>query len=191
MAVTRVEFELTERMLIEGMSRFVARDPNTRRVVRQTWNRSMLFNGLMLAGLVWLQSEGFVDWVWVGCMAAAFVVVGIIFYPTGRMIARHARRHVTTGLRSGPGYRLVLGRRAVELHPDRVVSESPLGGSWFRWAVVLRVQNDDEYLILALPGDQTVFVPRLALDSDDEFDAFADEVRQRVRTADAPAAASL
>lgn len=180
---TRVEFEVTEALLLDALSLAAGRDPTTRhRLVRLWCNRGMI-SILGLSLLAWATYDGRLPSLLFVGMTVGVVLGLLATFPTPGKIRRLIRGHVAEGLRGDPGFRQVLGWRTIEMTADRLVLRTGYSELRFGWHSAVRAFTAGGFFVMTFPGPITVIVPEDAFPRESDFDDFTRELRRRARAA--------
>lgn len=174
MQPTRIEFDLAREDMVAAARVAVAQD---RAILKANANNRLgsimltCFGILLVGGPTALKPYA----VWIGFIIGCFLMlIGLALWPTRKKLADLVESHIKNAIRD-PAWRIALGRRTVELHPDCLALEAGYGRSQVYWRAVVRTHRDGDYLTLTLPGPQLVPVPRAAFETDAAFDKFVDE----------------
>jgi hypothetical protein len=180
---TRVEFEVTEPLLLDALSLVAQRDPTTRRRLLRMWCTRGFISVFAVGLLTWMSFDGPLPPVLTGSLAIGVVIGLLAAFPTPGKVRRMICGHVAEGLRSDPGYRQLLGWRTIELTADRLVLRTAYAELRFAWHAAVRAFTAGGFFVLTFPGPITAIVPAEAFPHDSDFEDFAREMRRRARAA--------
>jgi hypothetical protein len=183
MSQTRVEYEVTERLLLDALSATAERDPTTRRRLVRMWCNRALSSVFLVGLFTWVSFDGPIPPILTASLAVGVVIGLLAAFPTRRKIRRLVRGHVAEGLRADPGYQRLLGWRTVELTADRLDLRTEYAEFRFDWHSAVRSFLTDAFFVITFPGSITVSLPREAFVHDSDFEEFAREIRRRARAA--------
>ena len=173
MAERRVEFELYPDDLLTAVGLAAVSDPTLpRRFLRARLAACFVaLVGLTAAAFAHLTFD---EVVGPGYLALAFLLLAVRTWPTRTKWKRAVVAHVRSQL-PDPAVRRVFGRRSYVLLRDGFAYESDRGRGEVFWPAVVRTHLDADYLILTAPGPLLHIIPRTGFDTDEAFEAFADD----------------
>ncbi|OWK37710.1 hypothetical protein [Fimbriiglobus ruber] len=182
MAVTRVEFDLTEDDLIAAAVAGVRANPAVKKV-RAQQKRNVLVLGavwaFIVASLV-LTDVALVEAVTVAAVVLALFVIRA--WPTEAKYIAAVTKHIRNSM-SDPAYNMALGRRVYDIYTDRLAFQTAHAKGELLWRSAARTSLNDDYLIVTFPGPTPFVLPREAFERDTDFDETADEILSLIQTA--------
>jgi hypothetical protein len=180
---TRVEYEVTEALLLDALSATAERDPTTRRRLVRMWCNRALYSTLLIGLLTWISFDGPIPPILTGSLAVGVAIGLLAAFPTRGKVRRLIRGHVAEGLRGDPGYQQLLGWRTIEVTTDRLVLRTEYAEFRFDWHSAVRAFATAALFVMTFPGPITVTLPREAFVHDSDFEDFARAIRRRARAA--------
>lgn len=138
---------------------------------------------LFIEGLgiwLWLAAPGGLDPA-VGLLVTFVIGPAYVFY-TLWSVRRRARRLTRKLLAEGKN-RSVLSEHRIFLNDEGITSETALIRSLYRWPVIERIVETSEYLFLFVSGFSAIVIPKRAFASDEHWQTFVQEARQRATDA--------
>lgn len=178
---TRIEFELTEDIAVEGTTLFVLTEP-AMKIGRRSTRLLLVLCGLVAncAYIGLWAVEGITDVVAV----VGVVFMGIFLFSLWPTEAK-ARQMAIAGLRSrvatDPAYGRALGCRVFELRSDGFHVEAEHVRGDVPWTAVVRTIRTPDWFLIVFVGPSPVPVARESFPTDREFDDFADEAERLIR----------
>lgn len=182
MPPTRIEFDLTLEMGVEGTTLAVVTEPAIRSQKAQARLMLLLTAAMATVGLTATWFLGGLSDTLSLLLLLFLTIVYALLWPTDAKTRQMTEQNLRARIEKDPSYRRALGHRVFTLTPDGFVVETGYIRAQMPWHAVVRTHRTPKWFLMVFVGPSPVPISRDCFPIDGEFDAFADEAERLIRS---------
>jgi hypothetical protein len=183
MELARVEFDVTDEMLVTASTEIVEQEILLRESFGPGRRGSLFLAAVGGAGAALIAYFDLAVPELALGFASLSLVVAFMAWPTRAKLRQRIEANVRLAIDKDPAVAAAACSRVYRLTPDYLSVEVPFGETRLAWSAAVRTFETDDYFYVVFPGPSNFPVPRLAFGSDSKYEALCDLIRKLIRSA--------